>query len=467
MEVVKRPTKSLQIENTLVRFYRYYSVERHLIGSSLLRIFFGLNLLWMYLTNLKVAPLLWGPNGIITTNMERRELHSLGTFSLYALSNSPLYFTCMFALGIILTIIYILGIMPRVLNVLFYILSYSIYARNGYILDGGNNILYLELFFMMFMQTGAYFSWNAKSVRHKLQKTSYARPFLALVHNFSVLAVIIQICLMYFVSFLYKANGNEWIHGTAIYYVLRVNEFTIPGLNHYIYQTPVAVALLTYATMLFQGAFPFLVWFRKTKLLMFLGAIVLHAAIGWIMGLAWFSLTMISVELIIFNDKFYTSIVAWISNVAQRCGRNALKYKTRLKTMRWLRNRQVYVWYDGWCPFCTRSIELWRKWDIFELIVFISFRHISEEALPASIEHLEKRIHSRSVVSDDCRSGIASIAQICSRIPLLMPMSIVLICCEKVGIGHRIYDFVAKRRYIVPVGHCDTISCSSPDRNNT
>ncbi len=300
------------------RIFTYFSKEQFLIGASILRILFGVNVLWLYLSNLAQREYLWGPNGIISTTISRVALAQANQFSLYNLSSSDTYFNVFYFTGIGVTLLYIIGVYPRILNILMYIFTYSLYNKNWMLLDGGNNILILELFYMMFVQTGAYFGVHARAIREKMQRSNPSRWFIAMLHNMGVITIMLQVCLMYFISFIFKAHGNEWYSGTAIYYVLRVDEFRLPGVNELIYKNPLLVTTITYLTLLFQGSYPFLIWNKRTKFVMLFGAICFHLGIAIVMGLAWFSLSILSVDVIFIDDTTYRAIQYYVSKVLQQ-----------------------------------------------------------------------------------------------------------------------------------------------------
>ncbi|MGR5996115.1 DCC1-like thiol-disulfide oxidoreductase family protein [Bacillus cereus] len=61
--------------------------------------------------------------------------------------------------------------------------------------------------------------------------------------------------------------------------------------------------------------------------------------------------------------------------------------------------QEITVFYDGWCPFCTKTKRNIQTIDVFHLVNFVSFRDdcvISKYNL--SIEALEEMIHSKKRV---------------------------------------------------------------------
>ena len=97
-----------------------------------------------------------------------------------------------------------------------------------------------------------------------------------------------------------------------------VDEFRLPGVNELIYRNPLLVTTITYLTLLFQGSYPFLIWNKRTKFIMLFGAICFHLGIAIVMGLAWFSLSILSVDVIFINDTMYKTIQYYLGKILQQ-----------------------------------------------------------------------------------------------------------------------------------------------------
>lgn len=110
------------------------------------------------------------------------------------------------------------------------------------------------------------------------------------LHNTSLLALKIQVCLAYFIAAYYKITDSSWIEGIAIYQTFQVPEFS----NSLFQSIPYSACMaLTYLTMVYQFSFPFLVWFRPFKIYFFSFGILQHLFVGFGMGLVSFGLVMI------------------------------------------------------------------------------------------------------------------------------------------------------------------------------
>jgi hypothetical protein len=136
-----------------------------------------------------------------------------------------------------------------------------------------------------------------------------------MLHNFAVTACLLQLAILYFDAGFYKIQGHVWSSGTAIYYILRSNWFALPGWGDLVWRSAALVTIGTYGTILFEIMHPFLMWHRRLKYLIFSGAVLLHASIGILMGLVWFSLTMIGAHAILFDDEEYIRLHSFLRGI--------------------------------------------------------------------------------------------------------------------------------------------------------
>ncbi|GGM49035.1 hypothetical protein GCM10012275_19940 [Longimycelium tulufanense] len=301
--------------------------RRALLGAALTRICLGAVGVYCYLREYGHRGYLWGPDGVWPWDnlMESVRTGSYGAYSLYAVSRSEWWFELVFHLGALFAILFTLGWRTRLMTVLHGLFIFSLQQRNPAILDGGDNLAHLLLIYLVFVDSGRRLSldnWfrsrktkpapNPESLRHRLG---------SLLHHAGLFAVIAQICIVYLVSGMYKVQGPQWQDGSALYYVLRLDEFAWPGVSSLVYQHAFLVALITYATVFFQLAFPFLLVHRPLRLPLVATSILFHLGIGVLMsGLLPFSLVMIAAELVVMGDDHYRTIVAGVRGVLARAG---------------------------------------------------------------------------------------------------------------------------------------------------
>lgn len=415
------------------------TVEHWRIGASLMRISLGMWGVFFYVLHWRVRHALWGPDGYLPFE-KFRELGA--TFNLFQLSRSVLYFEVVYHVAILIAVLLLVGFWPRLIVPLHWGMIWSFQERNQLLGDGGDNLMRIVLLFLVLVNAGAYFSIFAMrhAGSHGPQRPAAAwlargldslRPALAVVHNFGVLLILVQLCLLYMSTGFYKVMGELWQNGTALYYILRVDEFSWPGVAELIYRNPYLVVLGTYGTVLFEVTFAPSLLNRWTRYLMIGTGLFFHIGTAMLMGLVTFGWSMLSVYPLLITDKEYESMAAWFR---RRFG--------------------LTVFYDGWCPMCVRSVEWLARLDLLALLRCISFREPGVvERYGLNPRRAAKRIQT-ATASGEIREGIDSMIDIAARSLVLWPAVPLLMLCRLLA-GQRGYDAVASRRLILIPGACE------------
>ncbi|MFE8605507.1 HTTM domain-containing protein [Archangium violaceum] len=295
------------------------SQPRFLIGASLFRILAGSAILIEYLINYAHRRYLFGPNGLWPYEVFAADMARSANFSLYSWSRSPVYFEVIFHLGIVVAALWLLGWRTRFLTPLNYVFLWSLHQRFPGIWDGGDNIIHLVLVYATFANVSAYFSMDASRRQARPEEPGPWAPVSAMFHNTAMLAIAMQISLVYGLAGLYKVQGPVWQEGTALYYAFRGGQFVWPGVTEWIYRDAFVVTALSYGTVAFQVAFPFLLFLnRYTRRVAVVLGFTFHLGIALFLGLITFSLFMTSVDLALMGDEEYRAIGNWLERLRQR-----------------------------------------------------------------------------------------------------------------------------------------------------
>ena len=120
----------------------------------------------------------------------------------------------------------------------------------------------------------------------------------------------------------------------------------------------------------------------------------------------------------------------------------------------------LLVFYDNWCPLCTRAKRIIEKADRRKALRFMPLRDEQLRALYRLDENgAERRLYSLDAATGEAFSGIGSIVEIARRVPVLRPLYPLLYLVQKLKVGDKIYDWLAHRRRIIPVGQCEGDAC--------
>lgn len=148
-------------------------------------------------------------------------------------------------------------------------------------LSGGNSLFNQLLLFNCFINTR-----SPEGVGHLPE----LRLFL---QNLAILFLQVQVMVVYFISAVSKLGAAAWLDGSAIQQILQIEHFSavhLPGRNIFF---SFFIVLTSYAVLVFQLIFPFVVWWERGKRYFLLFGIVMHLYIAFFMGLPDFAFVML------------------------------------------------------------------------------------------------------------------------------------------------------------------------------
>lgn len=284
-----------------------WSIQHRLIGLALWRVSTGLCLLYWYLSHYFNRRYLWGPNGVYPF----ADFVETTRFSLYALHDSLAYFETVFHLGLVVAVLFVLGWKPRLVQPVNLAFHYSLYRRNPFFPNGGDNLAVLVQTFLLAANTAAYLAVRDEAGRSESSSPSFGGRLRAILHNGALAAAILQLCTVYTFAGLHKASGEMWYTGTALYYILNVAEYAWPPFSVWLTRNMYVVVGLTYGTVVFQLGFALALLNPATRYLWILGGLIFHVGIAVMMGLWTFSWFVLSVYALLLSDDEYRRVGRW------------------------------------------------------------------------------------------------------------------------------------------------------------
>ena len=286
-------------------FLDAFARPRGLAGLAAFRIIGGLTILYQYLINHAQRRFLYGPNGVFPREfVEGAPFHLLGT--------SMTWFEVVYHLGILVTVLFVLGWRTRFITPVCYVLWRALDAQNPSLADGGDNLMHLLMLFACFANVSGRWSMDAKRAAVESPPTLLSKC-AGMLHNAALLAMLVQVCVVYAVAGLTKVQGESWRDGTAIYFAFRKAEFAWPGWSEKIYANAFIVTALSYMTVAFQIAFPFCVVLdARARRVVLAMAIGFHLGVGAFMGLVTFASFMIAGDLLFVPEEDFARIASWL-----------------------------------------------------------------------------------------------------------------------------------------------------------
>ncbi|MFE1051422.1 HTTM domain-containing protein [Streptomyces rochei] len=309
-----------------------------LYATSVLRIGYGLLYLVFLLREFPHRHEIWGPDSPWTPALAAQLFDQTGWYSFLLLSDNRAYFELCYGVALVTSALFMLGWRTRATSIVFAVVVTSFHARSIFMTDGGDNLVLLMSLYLVLTACGRRWSLDARRERRKAARAAGAatrakKPgptarqlrdacitLTTVVHNCGVFVIAAQVCFLYGSAGLYKVQGSYWADGTALHYVLHLELFQPwPALSLLLDQYPLAIAAISYLTVLTQVAFPF-VLFGRLKYPVLAVLLGMHAGIAVLLGLPVFSGAMIIADAVFLPDRFYTSLPRLGRRTARRLG---------------------------------------------------------------------------------------------------------------------------------------------------
>lgn len=232
----------------------------------------------------------------------------------------------------------------------------------------------------------------------------------------------IQMAVIFFFSATDKLRGEDWWNGNAIWLVFSNNDYYHDALLNFLAGQYWLVNIATYATVLIEIAYPFLIWQRRSRPYLLAGAIFLHLQFAALMGLFYFSWVMIMGHMSFVRPEWLSVLGAW--------------WKRRMGAMEMI--------YDDHCGFCKRSMAWFLAFDGLRQIRIRDYR-----ANPSPLVSDAKMNKALYLVLPDGRAlpGFEAYRYVVLRVPglwWLVPFFYVPVFSRL--FGHPIYNWVAANR---------------------
>ncbi|HGG58184.1 MAG TPA: hypothetical protein ENK31_10345, partial [Nannocystis exedens] len=243
--------------------------------AALMRIAFGLVVLWSLIDLLPYARMLFTDEGLWPTALARKRygghlravwdpeagfsgvagfLRALfSRCSLLHLRSDPPFVFTIYALAMASIVGVIVGWRTRWMSISAWILINTIYNYSPIFYTGGDTVIRVFLFLGMFLRWGEAYSLDCWRRRRAAILRGGARrlPLPALIPAWPVRLMMIQLAVIYGTTGVLK-NGITWFDGTALYYALNLDHF---------YRHPDQIPLVVGLQRI--GLLPLLTWVTK------------------------------------------------------------------------------------------------------------------------------------------------------------------------------------------------------------
>lgn len=156
----------------------------------------------------------------------------------------------LFGLSALFAVALLIGYKTRLATILSWFFLISLHTRNPVILQGGDIVLRVLLFWGMFLPLGA--CWSIDQKNKKVPEYQIA--------SVATLALLLQVCFIYWFAALLKTHETWRQDGSAIWYALSIEQYATT-FGRALLQFPDLLKVLTFATFYLEAFGPFFAFF--------------------------------------------------------------------------------------------------------------------------------------------------------------------------------------------------------------
>lgn len=218
----------------------------------------------------------YGDHGVLSRQMFLTQSWYFPGYQLFLSTGTTGGLLFLFGLGAASGVCLGLGYRTRLAGLFCWWFTIALQLRNPFVLDGGDELLRLLLFWTPFLPLSARWSYEARLNPEWANLPNAYR-------SMATLGVTVQYAVLYFFAGLLK-SGADWREtGDALYYTLSIDQFTTT-LGKYLSQFPDLLRVPTTAALVMEFVLPVLLFFpfRRTifRSLFLVGALGFHISIA-------------------------------------------------------------------------------------------------------------------------------------------------------------------------------------------
>ncbi|MDP2837989.1 MAG: HTTM domain-containing protein [Candidatus Moranbacteria bacterium] len=237
----------------------------------------------------------------------------------------------LFAIAVFFALMLLIGWKTRLATVVSWFLLVSLHNSNPLLLQGGDVLLRVGLFWAMFLPWGKEYSVDRSL---SFQEVSTGKTVVSVW----TAAFLLQIGFFYLFASFFKGYGEPWLSGMSVYYALSMDQFTTP-LGEFLRGFPVLLAFLSFSVLWLQKV-SFLLFFspfftRTTRTLGIILLMCMHLGLAVTMNLGPFSFVSISILTAFLHPDIWD---------------------TFMKQLRTTKRLGLKIYYDAECGFCKKSV---------------------------------------------------------------------------------------------------------------
>jgi len=228
-------------------------------------------------------------NGVTPT--QPSTAHTWGLFAVWNTNGAML-------IGIVVLVLaafaLLVGWHSRLAAILVFILIMSFERRIPLAFNSGDALVRIEALFIAISPCGAALSLDQRRTTGSFW-SAQTRP------NWPIRLLQVQLSIIYIAAAQVKLSGEPWLHGTAVSYVLRLEDMQRVIAPEWFATNALAMNMLTWGTIAVELAVGILVWFPRFRPWVLAAGVLMHLLID------------AYVQIGIFSYAMFVMYFAWLS----------------------------------------------------------------------------------------------------------------------------------------------------------
>lgn len=274
-------------------------LQLDLRSIGIFRIILGINLLFdLFYFRIASYKTFYSYDGLISLS-EHISYRGSSGFSIFNFLTNDALVLLFFVACFVIYVLYTVGYKTKIISVLAYFCLWNLMQRWTYLGLGWQMYMNVLLFWSIFLPLNYRFS---------LFKTEYKKIKENIWWRLSVLAILLQIGLIYFGNAISK-TGSVWMQGAAVESLLADNMLKHQTFSEILLSQKWLCSLLNYGTIIFELSIIFLIfmpfWNVKTRSLAALGIVIFHFSINLFADVGFFYLIAPAAAILLLPSEFW------------------------------------------------------------------------------------------------------------------------------------------------------------------
>jgi hypothetical protein len=200
--------------------------------------------------------------------------HSLQIFGLNAHFLKE-HYMMLVIVCILLLLLNLFGIGRNLVSLLLFLAFTVLYHLDNMFANSGDEMSMLLLFYLSFANTFSHLTLFKRKPLSPQKEKIYN-----LISNLAAYSMMVNLCLSYFMAGVFKASDPYWQKGTGIYYFVNDDRYSVFAAGGKHVDFPLILSyIFNYGTLLLEFCFPFLVWHKKYRNIVFIICLLMHLGI--------------------------------------------------------------------------------------------------------------------------------------------------------------------------------------------